>query len=231
VRENRAKTVGLSFRSILSAIIILVGTILFLEEAGIDIKTLLGGAAILGLAVAFGAQNLMRDYFNGFLILIEDQYELNDVITVGNVTGVVEQLSMRITVLRDLEGRAHFIPNGQMKQVTNRTHQWSQALFDIGIAYNENVDQVMGILIELANELRKDPEYGSYIIGDPVMLGVDDFGDAAVRIKFLIKTKRDKMWPVRREMLRRIKNKFDELGISIPVPHRVIFQQQEDRGA
>jgi small conductance mechanosensitive channel len=173
----------------------------------------------------------MRDYFNGFLILVEDQYELNDLITVGDVTGVVEQLGMRMTVLRDLEGCVHFIPNGQMKQVTNRTHQWSQAVFDIGIAYKENVDQVMSILMELANGLRKDPEYGSYIIGDPVMLGVEDFGDAAVKIKFLIKTKADKMRPVKREMLRRIKNKFDEMGISIPVPHRVVFQQKEGRDA
>ena len=101
-------------------------------------------------------------------------------------------------------------------------------MFEIGVAYKENVDEVMQLLMDLANNLRKDPEYGSYIIAEPVMLGVDAFGEAAVKIKFLMKTKPDKMWPVRREMLRRIKNKFDEAGISIPVPHHVILQGEKD---
>lgn len=228
-RKNRAKTVALSFRSVLSAIVIIGGTLLVLEEGGIDIKTLLGGAAILGLAIAFGAQNLMRDYFNGFLILIEDQYELDDIISVGDITGTVERISMRMTVIRDLEGKAHFIPNGHMKQVTNRTHEWSQAVFEIGVAYKENVDDVMQLLMDLANELRRDPTFGPSIIAEPIMLGVDAFGDAAVKIKFLMKTKPDKMWPVRREMLRRIKNTFDEKGISIPVPHHVILQGEKKK--
>ena len=227
-RESRAKTLSEAFKYATSLVIVVGGALLLLEAAGVNIKTLLGGAAVLGLAVAFGAQNLMRDYFSGFMILLEEQYKLNDVITIGDATGVVEHMTMRTTVLRDLEGRAHFIPNGQITHVTNRTHDWSQALFNIRISYKEDVDRVIDILIELAKELQHDPEYSSAVIGEPRMLGVDDLDESAIVIKFIMKTQPKKMWPVRREMLRRIKNRFDELGIKIPVPRRIAIEQQED---
>ncbi|UCE88357.1 MAG: mechanosensitive ion channel family protein, partial [Pseudomonadota bacterium] len=230
-RANRAETLALSFDALARLFIIVGGTFLVLEEAGVDIKTVLGGAAIIGLAIAFGAQNLMRDYFTGFMILLEDQYELGDIVTIGSVTGVVERVNMRTTVLRDLEGRVHFIPNGQIAQVTNRTYEWAQAVIDINIAYKENVDQVMNILLELADELGKDTDFGADIIGEPTMLGVDKFGEAAVTIKFMLKTRADKMWRVRREMLRRIKNRFDAEGIEIPVPHRILHHAPQEAGA
>jgi len=227
-REKRATTLGSTLTSAATGIIVIGGVLLSLNEAGVDIKAVLGGAAVIGLAVAFGAQNLMRDYFNGFMILMEGQFELNDIVTIGDVTGAVERMSMRMTMLRDLEGRAHFIPNGQIRQVMNRTHAWSQALFNIGVPYEENVDHVMEVLMGVAREFCRDPEFGPFTIGEPQMLGVDDLGDAAFRVKFVIRTKADKMWPVRREMLRRIKNKFDELGIRIPIPHRVVLQPREN---
>ncbi len=225
-REKRATTLGSTLTSAATGIILIAGLLLALEEAGVDIKAVLGGAAVLGLAVAFGAQNLMRDYFNGFMILMEGQFELNDIISIGDVTGRVERMSMRMTLLRDLEGRAHFGPNGQIKQVTNFTHAWSQALFNIGVSYQENVDAVMEVLMDVAGEFCRDPEFGPFTIGEPQMLGVDDLGEAAFRVKFIIRTKADKMWPVKREMLRRIKNRFDEMGIRVPLPHRVILQGQ-----
>jgi small conductance mechanosensitive channel len=224
-RLNRANTLSVSFQSLARVIIIFGGLLLMLEEAGVDIKTVLGGAAIIGLAFAFGAQNLMRDYFTGFMIMLEDQYELGDIVSIGNITGTVETVNMRTTVLRDIEGRVHFIPNGEVKQVTNRTYGWAQAVFDINVAYKENVDHVMEVLMDCANELRQDPEFSSYILAEPNMLGVNNFGDAAVQIKFMLKTRPDKMWPVRRELLRRIKNRFDQEGIEIPIPHRLVYQQ------
>jgi small-conductance mechanosensitive channel len=224
-RVNRANTLSVSFQSLARVIIIFGGLLLMLEEAGVDIKTVLGGAAIIGLAFAFGAQNLMRDYFTGFMIMLEDQYELGDVVSIGNITGTVETVNMRTTVLRDIEGRVHFIPNGEVKQVTNRTYGWAQAVFDINVAYKENVDHVMDVLMDCANKLRTDPEFSSFILAEPIMLGVNDFADAAVQIKFMLKTRPDKMWPVRRELLRRIKNRFDQEGIEIPIPQRVIYQQ------
>ena len=226
-RESRAQTLSETFKYATSLVIVVGGGLLLFEAAGVDIKTLLGGAAVIGLAVAFGAQNLMRDYFSGFMILLEEQYKLNDVITIGDVTGVVEHMTMRTTVLRDLEGRAHFIPNGQIARVTNRTHEWSQALFAIRVSYREDVDRVMEILMELAKELQQDPEFSNAVIGEPKMLGVDELDESAIVIKFFMKTHPNKMWPVKREMLRRIKNKFDALGIKIPVPRRIVLEEQE----
>ncbi len=225
--EKRATTLAATLTSAATGIIIIGGVFMAIEEAGVDIKTVLGGAAVIGLAVAFGAQNLMRDYFNGFMILMEGQFELNDIITIGDVTGTVERMSMRMTQLRDLQGRAHFIPNGQIRQVTNLTHAWSQALFNVGVSYQENADRVMEVLMDVAREFCQDPEWGPSTIGEPQMLGVDELGEAVFHVKFVIRTKADKMWAVRREMLRRIKNKFDELGIRIPIPHRVVLQAPE----
>lgn len=222
--QNRVNTLALSFRGAARVVIIFGGMLFAFQEAGVDIKTILGGAAILGVAIAFGAQNLMRDYFNGFMILLEDQYELNDIVTINNTTGTVERVSMRTTMLRDLNGRAHFIPNGSINRVSNSTYEWSRAVFDVPVAYRENVDHVMTVILELAKELRQDAEFGPYILEEPVMLGVNSFDDFGVTIKFMLQTRADKMWSVRREMLRRIKNKFDELGIKIPVPQRVIPQ-------
>jgi small conductance mechanosensitive channel len=161
------------------------------------------------------------------MILMEGQFELNDVVTIGDVTGTVERMSMRLTMLRDLEGKAHFIPNGQIRQVSNLTHTWSRALFDISVPNDENVDHVMEVLMDVANEFCRDPEYGPSTVGEPEMLGVDDLGDAAFRVKFFIKTKADKKFAIRREMLRRIKNKLDAMGIRITIPQRVVFQGQE----
>ena len=223
--QNRANTLALSFRGAIRVLIVFGGVVLALQEAGVDIKTVLGGAAILGVAIAFGAQNLMRDYFNGFMILLEDQYELSDIVTINNITGTVERVSMRSTMLRDLNGQAHFIPNGSITLVTNSTYEWARAVIEVPVAYKENVDRVMSVILELANELRKDSEFGSDIQDDAVMLGVNSFDESAVNIKFMLQTRADRMWPVRREMLRRIKNRFDELGIEFAHPQRIITQR------
>jgi small-conductance mechanosensitive channel len=173
--------------------------------------------------VAFGAQSLIKDYFTGFMVLMEQQYMIGDVVKIGDVAGLVERITMRMTVLRDLEGRAHFIPHGQIAIVTNMSHEWSRAVFDIGVAYKENVDRVIEVLLELGRALRADPRYEPLILDGPVMLGVDAFGDSAVVIRFNITTRPLRQWEVKREMLRRIKNRFDELGIEIPFPHRTLY--------
>ncbi|MGB5815852.1 MAG: mechanosensitive ion channel domain-containing protein [Thermoanaerobaculia bacterium] len=228
---NRADTLALSFRSAASLLIVIAGTLLVFQEAGVDIKTVLGGAAILGVGIAFGAQNLMRDYFNGFMILLEDQYELGDLITIGNITGRVEKVNMRTTVLRDLEGRVHFIPNGEVKSVTNRTYVWGRAVLEVPIGYKEDVDRVMEVILDVAKNFRADPEFESWVTDDPVMLGVDKFTEYGVVIKFMMQTRPDKIFPVRRQMLRRIKNRFDREGIDISVPHRVIIQGKSEESS
>jgi small conductance mechanosensitive channel len=215
------------FRNAAALVLLGGGCLMLLDEVGIPIVPLMGGAAVLGLAVAFGAQNLIRDYFSGFMVLLEDQYGIGDVVKIGDTAGQVERISLRTTVLRDLEGVVHFIPHGTIQSVSNLTHGWSRALFKIGIAYKEDADRVMQVLVDLGRELRHDPAFGPLILNDPEMLGVDDFGDSCVLIKFLMKTKPLQQWAVKRELLRRIKRRFDELGIEIPFPHRTVYHRHE----
>lgn len=226
-REDRASTLMGVFHNASSVSITIGGGLMIFEEAGVPVGTLMGSAAILGLAVAFGAQNLIRDYFYGFVILLENQYKINDVLKIGDVSGQVERITLRMTVLRDLEGRVHFIPNGKIDSVTNMTHGWSRAVFEIAVAYKEDVDRVMGVLMELARALKREPQYAVLILDEPEMLGVDALGDSAVIIKFVIKTRPLRQWQVKRELLRRIKRNFDELGIEIPFPHRTIYHHAE----
>jgi len=201
------------------------GLVMILDEFGVPVVPLMGGAAVMGLAIAFGAQNLIRDYFCGFMMLLEDQYSINDVARIGNISGLVEHITLRITVLRDLEGVRHFIPHGTITSVSNLTHGWSRALFDIQVAYKEDVDRVMATLVELGKDMRTDPQLGAQILEDPEMLGVDALADSGVIIKFFMKTRPLQQWPVKREMLRRIKNRFDELGIEIPFPHQTLYHR------
>ena len=225
---GRADTLAFSFRSASRVLIVVFGVLLVLQEAGVDIKTVLGGAAIIGVAIAFGAQDLMKDYFSGFLILLEDQYQLGDLVTIGGITGTVESVNMRVTVLRDLEGRVHFIPNGNINHVTNRTYTWARPVFEVPVRFDEDVDRVMEVLIEVARGLRDDPEWEGVIIGEPDMLGVDKFTEYGVVIKFMMKTQPDQLFPVRRQMLRRISKRFNELGIQITVPQRLIVRDGPD---
>jgi small conductance mechanosensitive channel len=228
VGTGRADTLAFSFRSASRVVIVVLGVMLVLQEAGVDITTVLGGAAIMGVAIAFGAQDLMKDYFSGFLILAEDQYQLGDLITTRGITGTVESVNMRVTVLRDLEGRVHFIPNGSIDQVTNRTYGWGRPVFEVPVGFEEDVDKVMETLVEIAKELRDDPDWSGSIIGDPDMLGVDKFTDYGVVIKFMVKTQPDQLFAVRREMLRRITKRFNELGIQITVPQRMLLRGDND---
>ncbi len=229
-RENRALTLVGVFQNVASLVVVIGGAMMLLDEMGIPIVPLMGGAAVIGLAAAFGAQNLVKDYFSGFMLLLEDQYGLNDVVRIGDIAGVVEGITLRITTLRDLEGVVHFVPHGTITVVSNLTHGWSRALLDIGVAYQEDTDRVMDVMIEVARGMRKDKAFAPLILDNPEMLGVDALGDSAVSIKMVMKTAPTKQWAVRREYLRRIKHRFDELGIEIPFPQRTVYIRQENGG-
>lgn len=194
-----------------------------LEDFGVSVMPLLAGAGIAGIAFGFGGQYLIRDLINGIFILLEDQYRIGDVVSIGELGGLVEDINLRITTLRDLQGRVTIIPNGEIKSVMNYTKGYSQALMDIGVAYKENVDRVMEIIKEIGKDMRIDSYFGKLILDDLEMLGVDDFADSAVIIRFRIKTAPIKQWEVMREFRRRLKNRFDELGIQIPFPHRTLY--------
>jgi small-conductance mechanosensitive channel len=222
-QENRARTVVGVMHNALRTAVIALACIMLLEEIGVNIGPLLGGVAVVGLAVAFGTQQLIKDYFTGFLVLLEQQYMIGDVIKVsGNnfsaLTGQVEQITLRVTSLRDLDGTMHFIAHGQITVVSNLTHGWSQAVFDLQVPCAEHVDRVRDLFLELAIALRSDAKYGPMILNDPEMLGVESLADATFSVKFVLKTLPLKRWEVKRELLRRIKMKFQELGIKVIVP-------------
>lgn len=219
----RMKTISKLFRWMGNIIIVCVVLYMVLENFGFRVAPLLAGAGIVGLAFGFGGQYLIRDIINGFFILVEGQYFINDVVKIGEHGGLVEDINLRFTRLRDLEGRVIFIPNGEIKTVVNFTKDYAQSLFDIGVAYKENVDQVMDVIKVMGKEIREDSYFGKLILGDLEMLGVDDFGDSQVTIKFRMKTLPIKQWEVSREFKRRLKNRFDELGIEIPFPHRTLY--------
>ncbi|HEX6963523.1 MAG TPA: mechanosensitive ion channel family protein [Lacipirellula sp.] len=229
-RQQRAETLRRVFQNAADLVIIVFAVLAVLDALGVDVTVLLGGAAVIGAAVAFGSQNLIKDFFSGFMILVENQYSVGNVVRIVDVTGVVEDITLRMTVLRDEEGAVHFVPHGQVTVVSNLTHGWSRAVLRISVGYGENVDRVMTVLMEVARELQADEKFGEFIVGDPEMQGVDAFGDSAVVVKLLVTTKPLKQWAVKRELLRRIKGKFDELGIEIPFPQMVLHQMGGEGG-
>ncbi len=222
-REKRAATLGKVLRNIISAAIWSVALLMILKELKIDIGPLLAGVGIIGLAVGFGAQSLVKDIVAGMFILVENQYDVGDVIKVAGASGKVEKVTLRSTRLRDAEGKVHIIPNGSMDVVTNMTKRYSRFVLDIGVAYKEDVDEVMALLKEIGDELQADPEFGGKIIEPLQVLGVQDFADSAVVIRSLFTTKPMEQWGIGREFRRRIKNTFDAKGIEIPFPHQTIY--------
>lgn len=221
--ELRFRTLGKLIKWLGGISILLSVVYLLLSLYGFNVAPLIAGAGVIGLAFGFGGQYLIRDLINGMFILIEGQYRINDVVKLGDLAGLVEDVNLRITTLRDLEGRVITVPNGEIKAVINYTKGYAQALFDIGVAYKENVDHVMEVIKNVGAQMREDKYFGKLILADLEMFGVDGFADSAVVIKFRIKTRPIKQWEVSREFRRRLKNRFDELGIEIPFPHTTVY--------
>ena len=221
--EKRAATIGGVFRKSVSAVIWIIAVIMALREAGFDIAPILAGAGVVGLAVGFGAQNLVRDVISGVFLLMEDQIRVNDVAIINGTGGLVEQINLRTTVLRGLDGTVYVFPNGSVTSLANMTHGYSYYLFDIGVAYKEDTDRVVEVLQEIANGMMHEEPYKQDILEPLEVLGVDKFADSAVIIKVRIKTMPIRQWVVGREMNRRIKKEFDRLGIEIPFPHMSLY--------
>jgi len=217
-RDNRMETLVSVLKNTGGAVVLVGGALTLLGQIGIPVGPLLGGAAVAGVAVAFGAQNLIKDFFYGFMILLENQYKLNDVVKIGDHSGQVEQITLRMTALRDQEGALHFLPNGATTSVVNMTHGWSRASFSVRIGIEEDVDRVIGIIQDLGKELRQDPAFRLMIVDDLSMMGVDNLTESAVTIAFLIKTLPVKQWDVKREFLKRLKKKFDQNQVILPPP-------------
>ncbi len=222
-REKQAATLGKVIRNITRIMVWGVAVMMVLKELGIDIGPILAGVGLMGLAVGFGAQSLVKDFIAGMFVLIENQYNVGDVVQAAGASGLVEKITLRATTLRDYEGNVHIIPNGAIDVVTNKTRQWSRFVLDIGVAYKESVDDVMHILKEIGDELAADSKFASMITAPLEVLGVQDFADSAVIIRVMFTTQPVKQWTVGREFRRRVKNTFDAKGIEIPFPHTTIY--------
>jgi small conductance mechanosensitive channel len=228
--QKRAETLGSVIRYIISITIFTVASMMVLKELGVEIGPILAAAGIVGLAVGFGAQQLVQDVISGFFILLEDQIRVGDVVQLGDKGGLVEKVNLRMTVLRDLAGNVHYIRNGQISVVTNMTKEYSRYVFDIGVAYREDVDKVIEVVREVDEQLRSDPEFKDDILEPIEILGLDQFADSAVIIKARTKTQPIKQWGVAREFNRRLKKAFDERNIEIPFPHVTLYMGQDKAG-
>ncbi len=214
--------VGLVRQAIMLTLWGVVGLIL-LDQLGVQIGPILAGAGILGLAVGFGAQNLVRDVISGFFLILEDQVRVGDVAVINGTGGTVERIGFRILVLRDMAGTVHVFPNGTITTLSNMSHTWSAYVFEIGVAYKENTDHVVQVLESVFADLEADPVWKGRLKDAPEIFGVERFDDSAVIVKGRLKTRPMRQWAVGREFLRRVKLAFDREGIEIPFPHRSVF--------
>ncbi|MBX6378163.1 MAG: mechanosensitive ion channel family protein [Clostridia bacterium] len=222
-RERRARTLATIVSKTGGIAITAVAGVTVLDQLGVDIRPIVTAAGIGGLAVGFGAQNLVRDVISGFFLLVENQIRVGDVVSINGMSGLVESITLRITVLRDLSGTVHIIPNGSINAVSNLTKGWSRYVIDVGVAYKEDVDRVMDVLRRVGEGLYEDPTFRPFILEPPQVLGVDDFRESQVVIKVMVTTLPLKQWEVGREFRRRIKNTFDAEGIEIPFPHVSVY--------
>ena len=221
--EKRARTLEGVLAKTVSVFLVTIAVFMILAELGINIAPLLAGAGVVGIAIGFGAQSLVRDIISGIFILLEDQYRVGDVARVAGVAGLVEDINLRRTTLRDLDFIQHIIPNGEIRVASNFTKEKSRVNINISVAYKEDLDRVMEVIARVGQEMSDDPEYGP-LITDPLKpLRVDAFEDSGIAIKVLGETKPIQQWTVAGEFRRRIKRAFDEEGIEIPFPHRTLY--------
>ena len=228
--ERRIETLARIFRYVATVLITLVAGMLVLSELDISIAPFLGAAGVVGIAVGFGAQSLVKDFFSGFFMLLENQVRVGDAVELAGKLGVVEELTLRNTVLRDNEGNVHYIPNGEITVVTNKSRGYAFALIDIGVAYREDLDEVYAVIRAAGAELRADPETGPKILEDIEIQGVQNWADSAVIVRCRIKTVAMEQWAVRRIFLARLKKAFDMHNIEIPYPHLTIYAGQDKQG-
>ncbi|MBE9192634.1 mechanosensitive ion channel family protein [Gloeocapsopsis crepidinum LEGE 06123] len=223
--QLRVSTISGVTKSIATLSGVIIGALIALTALGVNIAPILAGAGLIGVAVSLASQNLIKDAINGFLIIVEDQYALGDVIEVGTVGGLVENLNLRITQLRDAEGRLITIPNSEIKIVANLSSRWSRADLNIPVAYHADVDQALKLINQVGVEMTQDIRWMEHIIETPQVLGVENFGDRGLVIRVWIKTQPLKQWDVAREYRRRLKITFDQEGIPIPFPQQTIWLQ------
>jgi moderate conductance mechanosensitive channel len=221
--EKRATTIVGIFSKAATVVVWAAAIVISLDQLGLNIGPILAGAGVVGLAVGFGAQNLVKDVISGLFLLVENQIRVNDVAVINGTGGLVEEINLRTTVLRSQDGTVHVFPNGSIERLSNMTRMYSYYVFDIGVAYKEDTDRVIEVVKELGARMIEEEAYKDAILEPLEVLGVDRFENSAVIIRARFKTQPIKQWMVGREMNRRIKKKFDEVGIEIPFPHQTVY--------
>jgi Small-conductance mechanosensitive channel len=225
--QKRIATLSQVFRYVTTVLIVIVAGLLVLGELGISIAPLLATAGVAGIAVGFGAQSLVKDYFTGFFLLLENQLRKGDVVEVAGKAGLVEEMTLRYVRLRDYDGTVHYIPHSNITTVTNRSLEFAYAVMDVGIAYRSDIDQALAVMRREATKLREDPEISSRILEDMEIAGVERWDDSAVVLRCRFKVQPLEQWGIRREFLKRLKYAFDRDGIEIPFPHLTLYAGQD----
>jgi len=225
--KKREDTLIRIFSTTINILILIIALLMILQEFGLDIGPLIAAAGVIGVAVGFGGQYLIRDLISGLFIILENQYRIGDVVCFDETCGLVEDITLRMTILRDMDGTVHHVPHGEIKKVSNLSKYFARVNLNIGISYNSNLEKVIGVVNRVGQELANDPEWKESIITAPQFLRVDDFADSAVIVKILGDTKPLKQWEVAGELRKRLKIAFDNEGIEIPFPQTVIHQAKE----
>jgi len=226
--RKRVNTLDRIFGYILSVVIVVVTVMLVLAEMGISIAPLLATAGVVGIAISFGAQSLVKDYFTGFVMLMENQIRQSDVIDIANKTGTVEEVTLRYVRLRDGEGAVHFVPNSAISTVTNHSLDFAYSVVEIGVAYNVNLGHAYEVVKQVGAQLRMHAEYSQKIIDDIEILGVNQLGDSSITLRLRMKVKPSEQWGIRRALLAALKEAFEANGIEIPYPQRVVHTIKEN---
>jgi small conductance mechanosensitive channel len=219
-RSQRAEAIGTLLRSIITATVVIIALLLILPILGIDIAPLLASAGVLGVALGFGAQSLVKDYLSGIFLVFEDQYGVGDLVDLGEAVGVVEDITLRVTRLRDLSGVVWYVRNGEILRVANQSQGWTLAAIDIPVAYDENLDVVREAVQTVAEDMYADPQFDEMLLGKPSYAGVESVSGEAVFIKVLAKAAPEKQIPLTRAIRARIKEEFDRRGVRVPVVAR-----------
>ncbi len=219
----RSKTLSGIIVQVLTVLLWVFVFVMILSQLGVDIAPLLAGIGVASLALGFAAQNIIRDYLHGFFIIMEDWYREGEVAIIQGTGGLVEKITLRRTILRDLNGTLHIFPNSRVEQASNMTRDWSRVNLDISVAYKENLDHVIKVINEVGQGLKDDPEWGKNLLTTPAVTRVNNLGDHGVEIKILADTKPITQWGLMGELRKRLKDRFDEVGIEIPWPHTKVY--------
>ena len=230
-RAQRAKSLGTLLKSITTTVVFGIAFVMALSELGLDVAPILASAGVLGLAIGFGAQNLVKDFLSGVMMMVEDQYGVGDVVDLGEAVGTVENVGLRVTRVRDVDGTVWYVRNGEILRVGNQSQNWARTVLDISVGYGEDLTRVRGVLQDVAHGLWEDEDYKDVVIEEPEVWGVESITPEGVLVRVTLKTAPMEQWGIAREMRERILARFAYEGIEIPIPQRMVWHRDEPAAA